>query len=112
MDCLASTRVSAIPASLWQELRRHGMYCLPRKPIGAIDDDAVFQLPDRQQQAVAEMKACQIMQTGYAGSGRRATQEEKEWAAWCWQESQQRNATERVPGTCSGCNSAPCRCLA
>lgn len=110
MAILIPAQPSAIPASLYEILRREGMTCLPRKPIN-VDSDLVV-TADNQQEAIAEMKACQIVQTGFAGSKRRATQDEKIWAAWCWKESQARTAAERVPGTCKGCNSNPCRCLA
>lgn len=100
----------AIPPSLWIQLRSEGMICLPRREV--VDDDFVWPVADDQQQAIAEMKACQIVQTGYAGPKRRATEDERAWAENCWRQSQERTAAERVPGTCSGCNSDPCQCLA
>lgn len=64
-----------------------------------------------QASAVVEMLACQMSQTGYAGK-RRATAEEREWAHLAFAGSRAKQQLERVPGTCRGCNSDPCRCLA
>jgi hypothetical protein len=65
-----------------------------------------------QARAVAEMKSCQISQTGYAGKGRRASEYEREWADMVFAGSRAKQQLKRVPGTCKGCNSSPCRCLA
>ena len=62
--------------------------------------------------AVVESKAIQIEQTGYVGRGRLASEEEKEWAIDISAASRAAAELARVPGTCQGCNSAPCRCWA
>ena len=64
-----------------------------------------------QARAVVEILACQIAQTGYAGR-RAATADEREWAERCYVGSRAAQQLRRVPGTCHGCNSTPCRCLA
>jgi hypothetical protein len=65
-----------------------------------------------QADAVVQMKACQIRQTGWAGRGVRATAEQRTWAEVTDEMRRRDEAARRVPGTCSGCNSLPCRCLA
>lgn len=64
-----------------------------------------------QARAIVEMLSCQLSQTGYAGK-RRATAEEREWGHLIFAASRAREQLDRVPGTCHGCNSAPCRCWA
>ena len=95
----------AIPASLWAASK-----VLPRrKPT---DDEGPWPVLDDSGEAVIEMLACQIAQTGFCSGGRRPTADERDWAVQAWEESQARTAARRVSGTCSGCNSIPCRCLA
>jgi hypothetical protein len=65
-----------------------------------------------QARAVVEMKACQISQTGYKDRGKKATAEEREWAHMMFAAGRAKQQLERVPGTCRGCNSNPCRCIA
>jgi hypothetical protein len=64
-----------------------------------------------QARAVVEVLACQMSQTGFAGR-RRATPEEREWGHLIYAASRARQQLRRVPGTCRGCNSNPCRCVA
>jgi len=64
-----------------------------------------------QARAMVAMLACQMSQTGFAGK-RRATKEEREWGHLMFAASRAWQQLERVPGTCTGCNSAPCRCIA
>lgn len=65
-----------------------------------------------QANAIVEMKACQIAQTGYIGSGLRATPDQIAWAKTIDAARREREAANRIPGTCKGCNSNPCRCRA
>lgn len=63
-----------------------------------------------QARAFVETFACQIAQTGFAGR-RRASESERSWAQQAWAASQAHAKLTRVPGTCRGCNAAPCRCV-
>lgn len=64
-----------------------------------------------QARAIVCMLACQMSQTGWAGQ-RRATPQEREWAHLIYAGSRASDSLARVPGTCRGCNSDPCRCIA
>ena len=64
-----------------------------------------------QARAMVLMLACQISLTGYAGK-RRATKEEREWGHLMFAAYRAHAQLKRVPGTCRGCNSDPCRCIA
>jgi hypothetical protein len=100
-----------IPASLYPMLRADGVP-LPRVKPTPEDEDKPFPVLDDQQQAVVEMKACQIHQTKYKGPKQRADEDELLWAELCDTERRRIEEANRIPGTCRGCNSNPCRCLA
>lgn len=65
-----------------------------------------------QARALVQMVACQIAQTGFAGRGKRATDEQREWAVLTDAARRAAEHLEYVPGNCRGCNSLPCRCIA
>ncbi len=65
-----------------------------------------------QARAMVQMLACQIVQTGFAGRGKRATDEQREWATLTDAARRAQEYVEQIPGNCRGCSSSPCRCIA